>query len=69
MTVRDLKPGLPFAVEGGGSLSGSKTVFVKLDDQGCSSRDNALIMKLFLTTRLHGDLEVTWFSPVPIEHD
>ncbi len=69
MKVRDLKPGIPFTIEGSGSLSGSKTTYIKLDDLGSSGRDNALIIKSFVTTRISDDQCVTWSSPVPIESD
>ena len=69
MTVRDLKPGTPFTTEGAGSLSGSKTTYIKLDDLGDSSRPNALVTKIFVTTRISDDQDVTWSSPLPIESD
>ena len=69
MKVRDLKPGVPFTTGGAGSLSGSKVSYIKLDDLGNSCRDNALITKIFVTTRLSGDQDVTWSSPLPIDSD
>jgi|GEM_PF-6474630 len=69
MKVRDLKPGISFTIEGSGSLNGSKTTYIKLDNLGDSCRDNAIITKIFVTTRLSGDQDVTWSSPLPIDSD
>jgi len=69
MKVSDLKPGIPFTIEGAGSLSGSKTTYIKLDDRGDPNRDNALITKIFVTVRIAEYEDVTWSSPVPIESD
>lgn len=68
MKVRDLKPGVPFTIEGAGSLSGSKTTYIRLNNLGDVTRDNVLITKLWSTTWIHGDRDVTWSGP-PIESD
>jgi len=69
MKVIDLKPGIPFTIEGAGSMSGSKMTYIKLDDLGDPGRPNALVTKIFVTTRISDDQLITWSSPVPIESD
>ncbi len=68
MKIRDLRPGMPFTIEGAGSLSGSKTTYIKLDNREGSCRDNALVTKIWVTTQLPEDQDVTWSGP-PIESD